>query len=100
VIAANSLGELYGNLVDATFDIAPEALDTLAGMKARTRHYIARDHLDIHPDSPHLPVLKTKSGWYVSKNIGTDDLLRGVRALCKAGGIKDGQDVCYPAPPG
>ena len=92
-IGANSLGELYGKLIDALFDIAPEAVKKLAGMKARTRRYVARDRSSIHPASPHLPTLKTKSGWCVSKNIGQDDFKRGVKALCRACDIKYGEDV-------
>jgi hypothetical protein len=93
IIGANSLGELFGKLIDVLFDIAPESLEKLARMKARTRRYVARDRNNIHPASPHLPTLKTKSGWYVSKNVGTDDFIRGVRALCRASDLKHGEDV-------
>jgi hypothetical protein len=37
--------------------------------------------------------LRTKTGWYVSKNIGQVDFLRGIEALCMAGDIKYGEDV-------
>ncbi len=92
-IGANSLGELYGKLIDLLFDIAPEAVEKLAGMKARTRRFVAKDSSNIHPSSPHLPTLKTKSGWHVSKNIGKVDFNRGTRALCTAADIKYGKDV-------
>jgi len=95
MIGANSLSELYGKLVDLLFDVAPEAVEKLAGMKARIRRFVAKDRSGIHPSSPQLPTLKTKSGWYVSKNIGEKDFLRGVRALCKACNIKYDEDVKY-----
>jgi hypothetical protein len=95
IATANSYGELYGKLVDMLFAVAPEAVKELAEMKARSRHYVAKDHDKIHPGSMHLPTLKTKTGWFVSKNIGKIDFFRGVKALCKSANIKFGEDVMF-----
>ena len=93
VVSAKSFGELYGKLIDVLSDVADDAVEKLARMKARSRRYVAMLPSNIHPGSPHLPTLRTESGWYVSMNIGREDFCRGARALCEAAEIEYGNDV-------
>lgn len=95
VIGANSLGKLYGKLVDALYDIAPEAVENLAVMRSRSRRYVAKDEADVHPNSPHLQSLRTNSGYFVSKNVGTADFIRGMKALCSAADLTFDRDVWF-----
>lgn len=75
-ITAWTLPELYAQIVDMTALVAPDALDKLAGFRARTRRFVARTPELIHPGNKYLPVLQTASGWWISKNIGQVDLKR------------------------
>ncbi|MGV6816509.1 MAG: hypothetical protein ACWA44_04450 [Thiotrichales bacterium] len=93
VIGADSFGELYGKLIDVVSDVADDVIEDLASMRARSRFYVSRNRAGIHPGSPHLPTLKTTSGWYVSRNVGFKDFVRGVQALCVAGEIEYGKDI-------
>lgn len=95
VLGANALGELYGKLVDALYEVAPEAVANLAAMRSRSRRYVAKEKAQIHPNSPHLATLQTTSGFFISKNVGTEDFIRGTRALCKAADLSFGQDVWF-----
>jgi hypothetical protein len=88
-----TLGSVLAALVDHVAEIDASVLERLAGMKARTRRYVARDPSDLHGGRSDLPVIETASGWWVSANIGTDDLDRNLRALCKAAGLVHGEDV-------
>jgi hypothetical protein len=75
-VAAWSLGRLFADVVDLIAEIDPNAIECLALKKARTRRYVARTKWDLHPDSPHLRTIKTRTGWWVSSNVGTEDAAR------------------------
>lgn len=95
-IGANTLGALLCNAVDAIHDLDPTAIERLARLKARTRHYVAREPEQVHAGRRDLPVLQTRSGWWVSANIGQPDLVRSLRAICRASGLRYGTDVQFP----
>jgi hypothetical protein len=82
--------------VDAIHDLDPAAIERLSGMKARTRRYVAREREQVHAGRRDLPVLQTRSGWWVSANIGRPDLIRSLRALCRASGLRYGRDILFP----
>lgn len=95
-ITAWTLPEIFADIVDLTADVAPEALDKLAGMCARRRRFVARSSELVHPGRPDLSVMRTASGWWISKNIGQEDLKRALRALAQATALHYGKDVMFP----
>lgn len=92
-VAARTLPAVFSQIVDLMAEVAPEALETLAFLKARTRRFIALDPKAIHQGNRNLPVMQTSSGWWISKNIGREDLERAMRALCSASGLAYGNDL-------
>jgi len=95
ILGSDALGDMYGKLVDALFVVAPDAVAKLATMKSKSRQYVSKDALRIHPNSQHLETLRTTSGFYVSKNVGTRDFNRGLKALCEAADLQFGEDVKF-----
>lgn len=61
-LPAESLWAVFCIAINMMAEIAPEALDVLASRRTRSRRYIARNSADIHPSSPHLQTVKTRSG--------------------------------------
>ena len=96
-VGADTLGALLRNVVDAIHDLDPEAIERLSRMKARTRRYAARQREQVHAGRRDLRVLQTRSGWWVSANIGRPDLVRSLQALCLASNLCYGQDIRFPA---
>lgn len=96
-VGANTLGRLLRNVVDAVHDLDPAAIQRLSRMTARTRHYVARAPEDVHAGRRDLRVLQTRSGWWVSANIGRPDLVRSLRAVSMASGLRYGHDIRFPA---
>ncbi len=92
-LCANSLGNLYAELIDALEDVAPEAIERLATIKSRKRAFVSRQRGMIHPGRPDLKTLKTRAGWWVSGNIGLIDFNRALEALCAASGLAVNKDV-------
>ena len=95
-ITASTLGELIAAVVDCVAELDSSILERLARDKARTRRYVARAQADIHPGRPDLSTLKTRSGWWVSSNVGTEDVKRFLEALCAAASLKVGADIRFP----
>ncbi len=95
-ISAPTLGRLFGSIVDLIDDIDPSVLERLALMRSHKRRYVARAKSSIHPGRPDLKTLKSKSEWWVSTNVGEEDVTRGLKALCHAGQLKFGSDICFP----
>lgn len=93
---APTLPEVLARIVDMTAEVAPEVLIDFAKLRARKRRYVARTREGVHPDNQHLPVKQTDSGWWISKNIGREDLLRTLRALCRTSGLIFGEDLRFP----
>ncbi|MCR8548442.1 hypothetical protein M4578_11415 [Salipiger sp. P9] len=94
-IGGRTLPDVFAAIVDLTAEIAPEALERLADMRARSRRYVARNPEAIHPGNKELPTKRTTSGWWISKNIGQEDLMRALKALCDASGLRFGPDVRF-----
>lgn len=92
----NTLAAIFGRAVDMMADVAPEALVSLATVRTRGRRFISLNPNDIHPFSPHLPVMQTESGWWISKNISTDQLKLALRALCRVSDLSFGKDLKFP----
>ena len=92
----STLPEMFAKFVDLTAEVAPEALDLLSSKRANRRMYISRTQDGIHLGRPDLPVMRTQSGWWISKNIGQDDLIRGLRALAQASSLEYGSDIRFP----
>jgi hypothetical protein len=95
-VFASTLPEIFAKVVDMMAEVAPEALDKLSEVRARTRRYVARSPEAIHPRYPGLPVIQAASGWWISRNIGQEDLKRSLHALSDAAGLTFGRDVtCF-----
>lgn len=92
----NTLAAIFSRAVDMMADVAPEALDSLAKVRTRSRGFISLDPHNIHPFSPHLPVMRTKSGWWISKNISQGQLQLALRELCKVSELVFGKDLRFP----
>lgn len=99
-LIAWTLPEIFAKVVDLTAYVAPEALDRLASMRASKRRFVARNPEAIHPGRTDLAVMRTVSGWWISKNIGQEDLKRALQALSQAAGLKFGSDIKFPSPLG
>lgn len=96
-VGADTLGALLRNVVDAIHDLDPAAIERLSEMKARIRRYVAREPEQVHGGRRDLRVTRTRSGWWVSANIGEEDLVRSLMALCRANDLRYGQDIRFPA---
>jgi hypothetical protein len=97
IVGAPTLGRLFGVVVDRINEIAPEAIEALSRKRARIRAFVAYEKCGVHPDRSDLRVVQTRSGWWVSANVGETDVRRGLRALCGAAGLKFGEDIRFPA---
>lgn len=96
VLTAWTLPEVFAEIVDMTAQVAPEALEKLAALRARKRTFVAQTKEAIHPGNRHLPTMRTASGWWISKNIGQEDLKRALRNLADAAGLTYGRDMIFP----
>lgn len=92
-LRARTLGEMFAKVADALAYVDPDSLERLATRRARKRAFVARDRQAIHPGRP---VLRSDSGWWVSANIGTEDVRRALRAVCAASGLSCGRDMRFP----
>lgn len=92
----NTLAAIFGRAVDMMAEVAPEALVSLATIRTRGRRFISLEPHDIHPFSPHLPVMRTESGWWISKNISRDQLKLALRELCEVAELSFGKDLKFP----
>jgi len=93
--ATRTLPEVFAEIIDMTAEVAPDALDSLSKARSRTRRFVARRPEAVHPGNHRLPVMQTASGWWISKNIGQADLMRALRALCRAAGLSFEADVKF-----
>lgn len=94
-LEAQTMGALFAKAVDVIDSVAPEAIEELARMRARRRKYVAREPGPIHAGRTDLRTLRSRSGWWVSANIGEVDLRRGLKVLCLASGLRFGFDVRF-----
>ncbi len=96
---ASSLGAIFGEVIDLMDTIAPEAVVLLSDASTGQRRHVSREKTGVHLHRPDLPVLQTKSGWWISMNISKPQTKAHFRALCKAAGIKFGKDLRFPSVP-
>lgn len=97
-VRAHTLGRLFAAVVDAIHDLDPSVIERLANRRARTRRFVARERFDVHGGRHDLPTLRTRTGWWVSANVGERDVRRALRALCAAAELSYGRDLVFPAP--
>ncbi len=50
----------------------------------------------VHLGTKGLPVLQTRSGWWISKNVSQLQTVSHLEALCTASGLEFGKDVRFP----
>jgi hypothetical protein len=73
--------------------VVPDPIERLAQVTARRRRFVARSRDAIHPGRPDLPVIRARSGWWVSASVGGADLLRALNALARANGLVYGRGI-------
>ena len=89
-----TLPEVFAAAIDLVHDLDPKSLERLSRKQpSNKRNYISRDETKVHIHSPNLPTLKTKSGWWISKNISESQLIGSLTALCRAAGMEYGKDL-------
>lgn len=94
--AAATLAEVFCRVVDMMADVAPEVLVSLSEIRTRGRRLVSKDPHQIHPYSPHLPVLRSASGWWLSKNISQCQLKLALRKTCEMSSLTFGKDIKFP----
>ncbi len=92
-VRANSLGELFGNVIDVVDSVAPELVEKFSQTGSSRRRYVSRDRQDVHIGRPDLPVMRTRSGWWVSKNVNRQQTVSQLRKLCKMTGLEWRKDM-------
>ncbi len=98
-VTAETLSKVFAEFIDVLGEAFPEVLDNLSKVKTRNRQFLARCKELIHPYSPHLPTHRTKSGWWISKNIGQEDLIRALKKCCSIADLEYGDDLVFRARP-
>lgn len=93
--SVNTLAAVFGRVVDLMTDVAPEALVSLAEVRTRGRRLISLEPRGIHLNSPHLPVMQTASGWWISSNISQVQLRQALRTLCEVSRLTFRRDVKF-----
>jgi hypothetical protein len=94
-LRANTLAGLFGALIDRLAELDPKAVEKLSTMRATKRGFVSREKNAIHPGRPDLPLRKTRSGWWISANIGTADFERALRRACEANDLVYGSDIRF-----
>jgi hypothetical protein len=94
-LRASTLAKLFGTLIDTLVELAPEAVEKLSRRRSTKRGFVSREKNAIHPGRPDLPLRRTRSGWWISANIGTEDLQRALKHTCDASDIVYGHDVRF-----
>ena len=95
-VHASTLGSLFGAVVDLMDTVAPDALLRLSERRTTKRRHSSRDRAGVHLGTRYLPVLRTRSGWWISKNVSRPQTVSHLRALCTAAGLEFGKDVRFP----
>ena len=95
-VVGHTLGRLFANVVDLIAEIDPGVLHRLERIGARKRGYISRSSNEIHPNRPDLATIQAGSGWWVSGNVGKEDVRRGLAAVCQAADLEFGTDIRFP----
>ena len=94
-LRADTLPKLFGALIDRLAELDPKAVEKIAMRRSRKRGFVSREKNAIHPGRPDLPLLQTRSGWWISANIGTDDFVRALKCACEANNFDYGRDIRF-----
>jgi hypothetical protein len=94
-LRASTLAELFGALIDRLAELDPEAVEKLSTMRSTKRGFVSREKNAIHPGRPDLPLRRTRSGWWISANIGTEDLERALWRTCEANDLVYCRDIRF-----
>ena len=94
-LRASTLAELFGALIDRLAELDPEAVEKLSTIRSTKRGFVSRDKNAIHPGRPDLPLRRTRSGWWISANIGIEDLERALRRTCEANDLVYCRDIRF-----
>ena len=94
-LRASTLAELFGALIDRLAELDPEAVEKLSTMRSTKRGFVSREKNAIHPGRPDLPLRRTRSGWWISANIGIEDLERALRRTCEANDLVYCRDIRF-----
>ena len=96
VLSGTTLPEVFASVVDLVDDLDPAVLEKLSRMRpSYARNYISREKEQVHIQSPQLETFHTKSGWWISKNIGRSQLIGAFQALCSVSGLEFGKDLRF-----
>jgi len=95
-VSGATLPDLFARCVDVIHELEPPAIERLAGKKTHARRYVARRREDVHLKSPHLQTMETGSGWWISANVGEQQVTTAMRLLTKAADLQFGKDIIYP----
>jgi hypothetical protein len=95
-LQASTLSSLFGEVIDLINVVAPDALLRLSKERTTKRRHLSQEKAGVHLVARHLPVLRTRSGWWISKNISRLQTIAHLRALCAAAGLEFGKDVLFP----
>lgn len=91
-----NLPDLFARCVDLIHELDPSAIERLANKKTHARRYVARRSQDIHIRSPHLETRETKSGWWISADVGKQQVTTAMRLLAEAASLTFGEDFIFP----
>lgn len=95
-VSGVTLPDLFARCVDMIHELDPPSIERLAGRKTHARRYVARRREDVHFKSPHLQTIETGSGWWISANVGKQQVTTAMRLLTKAADLQFGKDIIYP----
>lgn len=94
-LSARTLAGLFGQVVDQLHDLDPAVLLALSDARRRSRRYVARAADGVHPGRADLPVMQTRSGWWISRNVSRADTEAALRATCAAARLEYGRDLIF-----
>jgi len=97
MVAGDNLADLFAEVIDLADYLDPGGLNRFSQMRTHARAYIARNPESVHRTAKHLRTKRTKSGWYVSRNVSRSQVVGALRHLCECIGLEFGSDIRFPA---
>lgn len=94
-LQAATLPEVFAQFVDLVAELSPGELEAFSNVTGTKRRYVSQFPEKIHPLRPDLPVMQTRSSWWISKNIGQADLMRALRELAGILRLEFGKDIRF-----
>lgn len=94
-LRSDILWDLFKQIVELSEDLDPEFVKELSTRILRSRRAVSKTRDGVHLRSKHLIVetQQTRGGYWISKNIGKDDLRRQCELLCNVAGLKFAYDL-------